>query len=115
MGGGGGVWGGGGGGRGAARQPPGSRGEWISAALADDDHREQVVLAAGLSADVASELIETARQAADPASRSRGLLWAADATADGARPAAEAPPPSSMRSPRPPQTLRPPEPSGLAT
>lgn len=73
----------------AARQTPGTRGEWISATLADDDHREQVVLAAGLSADVASELIETARQAADPAARSRGLLWAADATVGGAQPAAE--------------------------
>jgi hypothetical protein len=73
----------------AARQVPRIRGQWISAALADDDHREQVVLAAGLSADVASELIEAAGQAADPAARSRGLLWAADATADGAQPAAE--------------------------
>ena len=73
----------------AARQAPQTRGEWIRAALADDDHREQVVLAAGLSADVASELIETARQAADPAARSRGLLWAADATVGGAQPTAE--------------------------
>jgi hypothetical protein len=72
----------------AARQAPGTRGEWISAALADDGHREQVVLAAGLSADVASELIETARQAADPAARSRGLLWAADATVGGVQSAA---------------------------
>ena len=73
----------------AARQTPGTRGEWISAALTDDDNREQVVLAVGLSADVASELIETARQAADPAARSRGLLWAADAAVGGAQPAAE--------------------------
>lgn len=73
----------------AARQTPRTRGEWIRAALADDDHREYVVLAAGLSADVASELIETARQAADPAARSRGLQWAADATVGGARPANE--------------------------
>ena len=72
-----------------ARQAPRTRGEWISAALADDDHREQVVLAAGLSADVVSDLIESARQAADPAARSRGLLWAADATAGGAQPTAE--------------------------
>jgi hypothetical protein len=72
-----------------ARQAPGSRGEWISPALTDDDHREQVVLAVGLSADVASELIETARQAADPAARSRGLMWAADAEVGGAQPAAE--------------------------
>lgn len=73
----------------AARQDPASGRDWISAALADDDHREQVVLAAGLSADVASELIETACHAADPAARSRGLLWAADATADGAQPTTE--------------------------
>ena len=73
----------------AACQAPGTRGEWISAALTDDDHREQAVLAVGLSADVASELIETCRQAADPAARSRGLLWAADAAADGAQLTAE--------------------------
>ncbi len=73
----------------ATRQDPASRRDWISAALADDHHREQVVLAAGLSADVASELIETACHAADPAARSHGLLWAADATADGAQPTTE--------------------------
>jgi hypothetical protein len=73
----------------AARQIPRTRGEWIRATLTDDDHREQAVLAAGLSVGVASELIETASQAADPAARARGLLWAADATADDAQPAAE--------------------------
>lgn len=73
----------------AARQTPRTRCECIRATLTDDDHREQAVLAAGLSADVASELIETASQAADAAARSRGLLWAADATADDAQPAAE--------------------------
>ena len=72
-----------------ARQAPAIRRDWFSAALTDDDRREQAVLAAGLSADVASELIEAASQAADPATRSRGLLWAADATTEGADPAAE--------------------------
>lgn len=72
-----------------ARQDLASRRDWISAALGDDDRREQAVLAAGLSADVASELIETACHATDPATRSRGLLWAADATADGAQPTTE--------------------------
>ena len=35
-----------------ARQDPAVRREWIAAALADDDRRETVVLAAGLSPDV---------------------------------------------------------------
>ena len=73
----------------AARQDLAGRRDWISAALADDDHREQVVLAAGLSPDVASDLIEAACHATDPSARSRGLLWAADATADGAQPTTE--------------------------
>jgi len=61
---------------------------WISAALAGDDYREPVVLACGLSADLAGELIDAAAQAEDPAPRERALGWAADATIDGAQPPA---------------------------
>jgi Trypsin-like peptidase domain/NACHT domain len=71
----------------AVSQDPGTRRDWIIAALTDDDRREAVIIAVGLSAGVASELIEAAGNAADPAAHSRGLLWAADATADGAEPA----------------------------
>lgn len=73
----------------AERQSPEIRRGWITAALADDDRREQSVLAAGLAADVATELIDMTCRAADPVARSRGLLWAADATTEGAQPAAD--------------------------
>jgi hypothetical protein len=73
------------------RQDAEMRHEWISAALTESDRREPVVLAASLSADVAGELIEEAARTADAARRSRALLWAADAAADGAEP-----PPASL-------------------
>lgn len=68
----------------AVRQDRDTRREWMAAAIGDRDRREPVVLAASMSSDIASELIEIAGETADPASRSRALWWAADATADGA-------------------------------
>lgn len=68
----------------AARQPTATRREWIVAALGDDDRREPVMLAVGLSPQVASEVIDVSTHTTDEAARSRGLLWAADAIADGA-------------------------------
>jgi hypothetical protein len=73
------------------RQNAERRHEWISAALADNDRRELVVLAASLSSDVASELIEEAARTAEAERRSRALLWAADSAAEGAEP-----PPASL-------------------
>jgi len=61
---------------------------WISAALAEDDYREPVVLACGLSAGLAGELIDAAAHAEDLAPRERALGWAADAAIDGAQPPA---------------------------
>jgi hypothetical protein len=67
----------------AARQEPAARREWIAAALADDDRRETVLLAAGLAPDVITCLVESAGVGeADPAARSRALEWAADAAAE---------------------------------
>ena len=63
---------------------------WITSALNDDDCREQVILACGLSSDIADEVIGTARRTASPAARTRSLLWAADAAAEGAQPSMEA-------------------------
>lgn len=69
------------------RQDPETRRDQIAAALADQDNREPVVLAAILSPDVARELIGAADASASPAARTHALLWAADAvTADGAAP-----------------------------
>jgi hypothetical protein len=68
------------------RQDPDTRRDQIAAALADQDNREPVVLAAILSADVASELIDAAGAATIPASGTHALLWAADAIIDGAAP-----------------------------
>jgi hypothetical protein len=73
----------------AARQEPGARREWIAAALADDDRREAVLLAAGLAPDVITYLVESAAAgAASTAARSRALEWAADAAAETPGPAA---------------------------
>ena len=67
-----------------------TRREWLSAALAEGDNREPVVLAGALSGAVAGELIAVADRASDPSARSRGVLWAVAAMTDGARPPAEA-------------------------
>ncbi len=58
---------------------------WITSALEDDDHREQVILACGLSSDIADEVTGAARRTASPAARTRSLLWTADAAAEGAQ------------------------------
>jgi hypothetical protein len=58
---------------------------WITSALDDDDHREQVILACGLSSDIADEVTGAARRTASPAARTRSMLWAADAAAEGAQ------------------------------
>jgi len=65
----------------ALRQDSVVQGAWIRAAVADNDRREPVVLAASMSADIAAEL------AATPASdggQLRAMLWAADAAHEGA-------------------------------
>ena len=67
----------------AARQEPAARREWIAAALADDDRRETVLLAAGLAPDVITCLVESAAAGESSAAvRSRALEWAADAAAE---------------------------------
>jgi NACHT domain len=63
---------------------------WVIAALDDDDNREPVLLACGLSEDIANEVIKAAQRASAPPARARSLLWAADAVAEGARPSIEA-------------------------
>jgi len=63
---------------------------WITSALDDDDYREQVVLACGLSNDIANEVIGAAGRTASPAARTRSLLWTADAATEGAQPSTEA-------------------------
>lgn len=74
----------------AASCKPGELHAWITSALDDDNCREQVVLACGLSSDVADEVIGAARRAASPAVRTRSLLWPADAATHGAQPPADA-------------------------
>jgi hypothetical protein len=74
----------------AAAQDTETQRGWVTHGLADSERREPAVLAAGLSADVANELIEAAGQAATAAVRARALWWAADAAADGAQPSAAA-------------------------
>jgi len=67
----------------AARQEPDARREWIAAALADDDRRETVLLAAGLAPDMITCLVESAAVSeSTAAARSRALEWAADAAAE---------------------------------
>jgi NACHT domain len=68
----------------AARQDTATQRAWIATALSDDDHREPLLLAAGLSPEITTELIDISTHTADAATRSRGLLWAADAITDGA-------------------------------
>jgi NACHT domain len=63
--------------------------EWITAVLDNDDCREQAILACGLSAHIANDFAGTVRRTASPAARSRCLLWAAEAAAEGAQPSAE--------------------------
>jgi hypothetical protein len=67
-----------------ARQDVALQHEWVIAALDDDDHREAVLLAAGLSSDVVAELIDSAAQITNLQARARALIWAADAAADSA-------------------------------
>jgi len=57
---------------------------WVASALASDDRREPVILAVGISPDIARILVDTADTSADRVVRSRAALWAADAVADGA-------------------------------
>jgi hypothetical protein len=66
----------------AAAQEPETRRAWLTAALTDDNHREAVILAAGLAPDVIPGLIESAAQENDPTVGSRALTWATDAAAD---------------------------------
>ena len=63
----------------AASQNPATRREWITSALTDDDHREAVLLAAGISPTLITDLLDAAAQETDAATRSRSLEWAADA------------------------------------
>ncbi|MGH3156224.1 MAG: NACHT domain-containing protein [Streptosporangiaceae bacterium] len=70
----------------AVAQEPETRRQWIMSALTDSDRREPVVLAAALSTDVATQLIEAADDAEHPRTRNMALWWAADAIADGAEP-----------------------------
>jgi hypothetical protein len=69
-----------------ARHDPAARREWAAAALADDDRRETLLLAAGLSPDVITCLVESAavREVGEvgEVARSRALEWAADAAAE---------------------------------
>lgn len=73
----------------ASRQEPATWRAWLDSALTDESHREPVVLAAALSAEIATGLIQDAAQATDRAVRSRALMWAADAILDGAQPPVE--------------------------
>jgi hypothetical protein len=73
----------------AESRNPGDVRAWITSAVDDGDCREQVVLACGLSSDIADEVIRAARHPASSA-RTRSLLWAADAAAEGAQPSTEA-------------------------
>jgi hypothetical protein len=58
---------------------------WVAAALADEDLRDVVLLAAGLSDDITDSLVQAAGDQHYPAEvRSRALLWAADAVIEGA-------------------------------
>lgn len=68
----------------ATRQDHDTQRAWITAALADDDRREPVLLAAGLSAEIAGGLVQAADHGPDQPARSRALLWAADAATGGA-------------------------------
>ena len=69
-----------------AAQPQVRQREWARAALGDDEYHEAVVLACGLSADVAETLIEAATREADPGPSERALTWAAEAVIEGAHP-----------------------------
>ena len=65
-----------------AGQDPAVQREWIAAALTDDDRRETVLLAAGLSPAVIADLVKSAAEETSEEARSRALEWAADAAAD---------------------------------
>jgi hypothetical protein len=64
------------------RQDSDAQREWIASALADGDRRDTVLLAAGLSSELAEILADTALETADD--RAHALLLTADATRDGA-------------------------------
>ena len=66
----------------ALRQDSAVQRAWIRAAVADDDRREPVVLAASMSADIAAELAATTT--ASDGGQLRAMLWAADAAHEGA-------------------------------
>jgi hypothetical protein len=66
----------------ALRQDSAVQRAWIRAAVADNDRREPVVLAASMSANIAAEL--TATPAARDGEQLRAMLWAADAAHEGA-------------------------------
>ena len=66
----------------ALRQDSAVQRAWIRAAVADDDRREPVVLAASMSADIAAELAAT--PTASDGGQLRAMLWAADAAREGA-------------------------------
>ena len=74
----------------AESRGPADMQRWITAAVDDDDCREQVILACGLSSDIAEHVIGPARRTVFPGARARSLLWAADAAADGAQASTEA-------------------------
>jgi hypothetical protein len=65
-----------------ANQNPTTRREWITTSLTDDDHREAVLLAAGISPAVITDLLQSATRETDATARSRALEWAADAVAE---------------------------------
>lgn len=64
--------------------------KWITSALNDEDCRESVILACGLSGHIANEVIGAAQCATSSAAQARALLWAADAVIESAQPSGEA-------------------------
>ena len=73
----------------ATRQEHDTQRAWVMTAITDNDRREPALLAAGLSAEIAGALLQSASHEPDQAARSRALLWAADAVVGGAKSDAE--------------------------